>query len=295
MSDLGLMHYCLGIEVWQKEEVVFLTQSKYARDLLYKFNMQDCKTLSTPMDVNMKLTAYDESKKVDSYLYKQLVGSLIYLTHTRPDISYVVGVVSQFMQNPSQAHWKSAKRILRYIQGTLNFGLKYEQPEVPMLVGYTDADWASNIDDRRYTSGHTFSYGTTTVSWSSKRQPTVALSSTKTEYRALNNATQEAVWLRRLLVDLGQSQVDATTISCDNQSCIHLAKNLILHAQTKHIEIHYHFVREKILDETFDLVFCKSEDQMADIFTKSLGKCKFKKFLTLLGIEECNFIIEGEC
>ncbi|KAJ7541297.1 hypothetical protein O6H91_10G052900 [Diphasiastrum complanatum] len=295
MSDSGLMHYCLGIEVWQKEDNVILMQSKSARDLLYKFNMQDCKSLSTPMEANTKLSAFDEAKKVDAYLYRQLVGSLIYLTHTRPDIPYVVGMVSQFMQEPSQTHWKAAKRILRYVRGMLNFGLKYDQYEALMLVGYTNADWPGNIDDRRSTNAHTFSYGTAATSWSSKKQPTVALSSTEAEYCALSNATQEVIWLQRLLTDLGKSQVDATTVYCDNKSCIHLAKNPILHAQTKHIEIHHHSVREKIIDGTIDLVFCKYENQVIDIFTKSLGKCKFENFHSLLGIEECNFIIEGEC
>lgn len=169
MTDLGLMHYCLGIEVWQKNGCIMLSHSKYAHEVLSRFHMQDCKPLDTPMDAHAKLTAFEESKDFDATLYRQLVGSLIYLTTTRPDISYAVGRVSQFMSQPKVEHWIAAKRILRYICGTIQLGICYAlhdhiSLEYFTLQGYVDSDWASDSMDRKSNTGFMFHLGSGAIS-----------------------------------------------------------------------------------------------------------------------------------
>jgi hypothetical protein len=194
--------------------------------------MSECKAMSTPLEQNAKLYNEDGSKEADGTLYRQLVGSLNYLTTTRPDIAYSVNILSQFMAKPSESHWKAAKKFLRYLKGTVNFGIMYTNDCDVELTGYSDSD--------------SFNIGTGVVSWRNKKQPTVSLSSTEVEYKALCNATCEFVWLRRILEDIGNKQMRPTILKCDNQSSIKLAHNPIYHARTKHIEIQHHFVREKI-------------------------------------------------
>jgi hypothetical protein len=164
------------------------------------------------------------------------VGSLNYLTTTRPDISYYVSVLSQFMEKPHESHWNAAKTLLRYLKGTLDYGIKYTDASNVELTGYSDSHWAGNMDDRRSTTGYAFSIGSGVVSWSSKKKPTVSLSSTEAEYKALCVATCETIWLRRLLQDVGGERKEPTMIICDNQSSINIAKNPIFHARTKHVE-----------------------------------------------------------
>ena len=174
------------------------------------------------------------------------MGSLNYLTTTRPDIAYSIGILSQFMAKPLESHWVIAKKVLRYLKGTVNFGIMYTDNCDVELTGYSDLDWDGNPDDKKSTLGYAFNIGTGVVSWSSKKLPTVSLSSTEAEYKALFNATCEVVWLRRILEDISKKKMNPTVLKCDNQSCIKLAHNLNYHARTKHIEIQHHFVREKI-------------------------------------------------
>ena len=176
--------------------------------------------------------------------YRQLVGSLIYLTITRPDLSYPVGLLSQFMQTPRDIHLDCAKRVLRYVSGTMDFGILYKSATPIRLEGYTDADWADYRADRRLTSGFVFSLGSGAISWSSKKQPTIiALSSTEAEYRSATVAAYEVVWLKRILKDLGVPIKDPILLYYDNMSNIHLARNPVFQAQTKHIEVHYYFIK----------------------------------------------------
>lgn len=295
MKDLGLVHYCLGLEVWKKRHSVFISQAKYACEVLKRFNMQDCKPVSTPIDTSNKPSRDDGTPFVDMTLYRQLVGSLIYLTTSRPDISYAVGVVSQYMSSPTEAHWKAAKRVLRYVKGTTNYGILYTDEGGLQLEGFTDSDWAGDRDDRKSTTGYAFSLGSGAISWCSKKQPTVTLSSTEAEYRAAAKATCEAIWLRRLLGDVQITQVDPTVIYCDSQSCIQLAKNPVYHARTKHIEVDQHFLREKIQSGEIQLTYCDTNDQAADIFTKALSKDKFEKFRSMLGVSVNKIAIKGGC
>jgi hypothetical protein len=211
-------------------------------------------------------------------MYRRIVGSLIYMTITRPDLSYAVGVVNQFMQTPQKPHLDAVRRILRYIKHTLQCGIFYEAKSQLQVHGYTDVDWAGNVSDRRSTSGFMFSFGSGAVSWSSKKQSTVALSSTEAEYKGAAIATCEVIWLQKLLSDLGQLVDAPVVIYYDNISSILLANNPVYHARTKHIEVHYHFIREKVLAKEIDLINVNTEDQVADIFTKALGTDKLRKF-----------------
>lgn len=233
---------------------------------------------------------------MDSTTYRQLIGSLIYLTNTRPDLSYAVSILSRFMQEPRDSHWNAAKRVLRYIQGTKDFGLLYTKTKNFVLGGYSDADFAGSIDDRASTSGYLMNMGSAAVSWSCKKQATVATSSAEAEYISAWEAACEIVWLRRILQDLGISQAEATSLFIDSQSAIKLAKNPVFHSKTKHVDTKYHHIRSLIAKDVLKPVYCPSEDQISDIFTKPLGRIKFTKFRDELGIC-CNVSLDhrGEC
>jgi hypothetical protein len=242
--------------------------------MLFKFGMAKCKPISTPLDRTVKLHP-DSGRVCDPTQFRQIIGSLIYLTITRPDVSYPVRVISQYMARPTEEHLQSALRILRYVSDTKDRGLLYRAGTTVQLAGYTDADWAGNAADRRSTSGYAFSIWSAAIVWSSKKQPTVALSSTEAEYRGAAVATCEAIWVKRLLKDLHEEVSDPTVIYCDNLSNIQLAKN---------IEVHYHFVRERVLSGDVELRHVPTDRQVADIFTKALGLDKLRQFLGALGL-----------
>ncbi|GLJ07318.1 hypothetical protein SUGI_0064280 [Cryptomeria japonica] len=235
MTDLGLLHYFLGIEISQSSSGITLSQPKYALDLLAHFHMADCKPALTPFLSRVKLEAQCSSPLVDATLYRQLVGSLIYLTHTRPDISFAVGMVSRFMQEPYELHWKAAKCILHYIQGTHHYGIHYAAGTGLCLVGYTDSDWAGDLVDRKSTSGYSFHLGSGPICWQSKKQHAIALSSTEAEYRGTVNAAIETIWLQQILIEFGFTTPWPTVLHCDNQNAIAISKNPVQHQQTKHI------------------------------------------------------------
>lgn len=288
MSDLGLMKYFLGIQVKQAKGELFISQEKYIKDMLQKFQMDKSKPVTTPMALNEKLKQDDGVEKADAKLYRRLVGSLIYLNNTRPDIIHAVNVVSRYMQEPSKLHYAAVKRILRYLQGSQRQGIKYVKEEKNELVGYSDSDWAGSIDDRKSTSGYIFCLGSKIISWSSKKQKTIALSSAEAEYIAATDAACEAVWLRRVLLDLQQTQVQPTIIYCDNMSAIALSKNPVFYARSKHIELRHHFIRDLVNKEEIILKYVGTNEQAADFLTKAVTIEKFRKFKNQLQIkEEC--------
>ncbi|KAL5729604.1 hypothetical protein ACHQM5_002532 [Ranunculus cassubicifolius] len=284
MSDLGLMKYFLGIQVQQSKGKIIVSQEKYTTDLLKRFNMSNCKPVATPLVVNEKLQLDDGSPKADAKTYRSLVGSLLYLTNTRPDIEYSVSLLSRFMHEPSNLHFSAAKRILRYLQGTKNLGLKYMKEDDTKLAGFTDSDWAGSVDDRKSTSGYVFRLGSKVISWSSKKQQTIALSSAEAEYIAATDATCEAAWLRRILTDLQQEDEAPTTIHCDNKSAIAMTKNPVFHSRSKHIEIKHHFIRDYVSKGEIQLEYVNTNEQLADIFTKAISTEKFNYFRECLKI-----------
>jgi hypothetical protein len=237
MTDIGLMHYFLGLEVWQEPGHIFLGQGKYVCDILSRFQMGDSRPMTTPMITNWKKLHASESQLVDSTLYRQLIGSLMYLVNTRPDICFAVNTLSQFMVEPRRVHWVATKHVLRYLCGTVDYGLDYHRGDGVRLVGYTDSDWAGCVSDRKSTSGCCFGLGSAVVSWFSRKQKSVALSSAKAEYMAASQASCEALWLRKMLIGLFGVQLRPTVIFCDNQSCIKLSENPVFHDRSKHIEI----------------------------------------------------------
>lgn len=284
MTDIGLMSYYLGIEVKQSDEGIFVSQKNYATKVLKEFNMENCQPVSTPVECGTKLSRFDDAEKVNPTLFRKLVGNLRYLTCSRPDILYGVGIISRFMESPTSSHMKAAKRILRYIKGTLDYGLLYSSSKNFNLVGYSDSDWGGDMDDRRSTTGYLFSLGNAAFTWCSKKQPIVTLSTCEAEYVAAAACVCHAIWLRKLLEMLQISQDEATEIFVDNKSAIALGKNPIFHDRSKHIDTRFHFIRESISKKEVQLKYVKSQDQVADIFTKPLKFGDFARLRARLGL-----------
>ncbi|KAM1673061.1 hypothetical protein ACFXTN_037886 [Malus domestica] len=243
MTDLGLLHHCIGIGVIQEANSIFIYQMKYVETLLERYGLKGCKPVSTPLIANEKLKKDDGGEPADASLYKSIVGSLLYLTAIRSDLMFSASLLSKFMQNPSKVHMGTAKRVLRYVQGTLYYGIKYEMGKSTILIGFCDSDWGGSEDDSRSTSGYAFTFGSGDFSWASVKQQSVALSTAKAEYMSASKATAQAIWLRFILKDFGKLQVEATPLLCDNTSAIAMTKNPIFHQRTKHIKRRYHFIK----------------------------------------------------
>ena len=284
MKDLGNLHYFLGLEVLSDSSGIYLCQAKYISDLLSKAGITDTKVASTPLEYNLRLTPASGPPLRDPTLYRQLVGSLVYLTVTRPDIAHAVHTVSQFMASPCSDHHAAVLRILRYLKGTMFHGLHFSSTSSPILQGYSDADWDGDLTDRRSTTGYCFFLGDSLISWRSKKQSLTARSSTEAEYRALADTTQELLWLRWLLSDMGAPQSDPTPLWCDNTSAIQIAHNDVFHERTKHIEIDCHFVRQHVVRKTVHLKPISTTDQPADLFTKSHLPGRFQFLLSKLNL-----------
>eukprot|EP00731_Ephydatia_muelleri_P018948 Em0011g988a len=274
MKDLGKLHYCLGINIEYDENK--------------RYQLSEAKSSCTPADINVKLVKDDGAAKLaDSVCYQSMVGSLLYAAiATRPDIAQAVGAVSKFNSCPTETHLTGVKHILRYLKGTINLGLKFEKTADSSIIGFSDADWAGDLDNRHSTSGNLFVMSGGAISWLSKKQPVVALSTTEAEYVALGAATQEVVWLRRLLSDIKASPKMPTIISEDNQGTIAIARNPVYHARTKHIDIKYHYVREALMDGVIDLVYCPTQQMTADILTKPLSRDQFETLRHEMGLKD---------
>ena len=293
ICDLGEMKYFIGMEIYQSKDGIFICQKKYAEDILKKFKMEKCKPIATPLEANLKLSKEDGYASTDEKQFRSLVGSLLYLTATRPDLMYAASLLSRFMQSPSEAHFAAGKRILRYLRGTADYGIFYKSNSTEDLKGYTDSDWAGSVDDMKSTSGYTFFIGSGAISWNSRKQETVAQSTAEAEYIAASSAVSQVIWIRKILSDLGCLTYGATTIYCDSKSAVAIAKNPVDHGRTKHIKVKYHFIREAEGTHQVSLIHCGSNEQVADIFTKPLPRDKFQHFRTALGMmsqrskEEC--------
>ncbi|WOG95317.1 hypothetical protein DCAR_0414632 [Daucus carota subsp. sativus] len=234
MKDLGPPQFLFG----------HLRSATERYNIIAWAGMQSCNPVSTPVDSNAKLSADSGDPLHDPTLYRSLAGALQYLTFTRPDIFYAVQQICMHMHDPRIPHWNALKRIIRYIKGTLSFGLTLGHHRDPSLLAYTDADWAGCTDTRRSTSGFRIYYGDNLLSWSPKRQSTISSSSAEAEYRGVANVVVEICSLRNLLLELHHPHTQATLVYCDNVSAIYLSNNPVQHQRTKHIEIDIHFVRE---------------------------------------------------
>lgn len=292
MSDLGPCAYYLGMTIKRDRRagIIRLGQEAYITRFLNHFNCWNLNPASTPLETSRKLQPAEEGYEAPRKLredYQSAVGSLMYaMLGTRPDIAYAVSLVSRYSANPTPAHWNAVIRIFRYLRGTVHYELVYKG-SLEDLTGYTDSDWAGD-STRRSTSGYLFNLGSGAISWSSKRQATVALSTCEAEYIGQTQATKEAIWLKNLLNQLlrpDDSDPKATVIFGDNQGAIALAKNAQFHARTKHIDIAHHFVREKVNDGTVDIRYVPTDKQLADGLTKALCLDKFVAFRDALGVE----------
>eukprot|EP00253_Pinus_taeda_P022750 PITA_22750 len=257
MTDLGYVHYYLGIEVTQHPKSIFLSQKKYIGDPLNRFGMTECNPLTTPMEQNLKLTSIEGKEFEDA---------------------------TKFVQKPCEGHWFAAKRVLRYLKGTQDFGIKYTQVDDFKLIGYSYSDFDGDKETWVSTLGYAMSLGSGAVSWRSHKQSVPIDSTTKAEYVAVAEATKEIVWLRKIIEDLQVKQVQSTPLMIDNTSAIKLAKNPKFHDRTKHINTKYHLIRHHVETKTIHLRLCSTNEKIADIFTKACGRETLERFRMMLGL-----------
>ena len=281
MKDLGQVSLFLGIEFGTEIGQVTMSQEKYIAKILDRFGMQDCKPRATPCELNPQVTESDPLNESELKLYRQIVGALIYvMTATRPDISYTITKLSQYMSCALKHHMTMAKHVLRYLKGTINEKLVFvKSDEGVNVTGFCDADWA-NDDDRKSITGYCFRITNQgpMISWKSRKQPTVALSSCEAEYMSMTAAVQEGKYLMSLLIEVLNFNQNQFALLCDNQGAIALAKNPVKHNRSKHIDIRYHFIRDEVATEKVVIQYVPTEDNVADVFTKPMSKIKFQKF-----------------
>ena len=291
ITDLGELHWILGIEVKRVRErcTIHLSQRSYIDSMLRRYGFEDLKPVSLPMEASIRLTSAQSPSTTQQIAhmrnipYQEAVGSLMYASlGTRPDITYAVQTVSRFSKNPGEAHWEAVKRIFRYLKGTKEFWLTYGGPQKE-LKGYADAD-GSMAEDRHAISGYAFLLRGGAISWAAKRQEIVSLSTTESEYVAVTHASKEAIWLRSLITQLFDIELEPTTLFSDNQSAIALTKDHQYHPRTKHIDIRFHFIRWIIDNGSIRLIYCPTEDMLADTLTKALPSPKVKHFAVELGL-----------
>ena len=278
------MKYVLGIEVAYSKNGIILSQQKYVLDILAETGFMDCRPAKTPMEVNHKLTLNDDEPKTNAGEYQRLVGRLIYLAHTRLDISYAVNILSQFMHSPRLSHLQAAHRVLRYLKGTTGLGLHFRKSGMICLDAYTDSDSAGSLSDRRSTSGYCLFLAGNLVIWRSKKQDVVARSSTETEFRALAHGLTEIIWIKRISQDLNIEINGTCNVFCDNQSTIRLAHNPVQHDRMKHVSIDRHYIKETLEQNNIHIPYIQSAEQRADVLTKGLPKEHFMKLRRKLGL-----------
>ncbi|KDR64888.1 hypothetical protein GALMADRAFT_82558 [Galerina marginata CBS 339.88] len=291
ITDLGELHWILGIEVRRirEERRILLSQRSYLESIIRRYGFEDLKPVSIPMDPNVRLTSDQSPSTTQEFArmrdipYHEAVGSLMYASlGTRPDITYAVQAVSRFASKPGIAHWDAVKRIFRYLNGSKNLWLSYGGQRKE-LVGFADAD-GNMAEDRHAISGYAFILHGGAISWTTKRQEIISLSTTESEYVAATHAAKEGLWLRSLITQLFATKLDPTTLFSDNQSAIALAKDHQYHARTKHIDIRFHFIRWIVENGSLRLVYCPTDDMVADALTKALPSPKVKHFAAELGL-----------
>lgn len=303
MEDLGPAHCVVGIEIHSTKEGGYsLSQAAMIQTVLERFRVEDCKPASTPFPGGTKILRASDSEVLDfqnsKLPYNSLVGSLMYISQgTRPDISYAVGALSQHLSRPSMLAWSMGLHVLQYLKGTQNVGLIYDGHD-GIIEGnqswsfpecHSDSDWAGDPNTRRSTTGYLFKMNGAAVSWKSRLQPTVSLSSTEAEYKATTAAGQEIVWLRGILRHMSLEQSPPTTLCSDSTGAVALTKKGIFHARTKHIEVQYHWIREQVEQKVIILRHISNQHMFADTLTKPLHPGPFRTFQDMIGLE----IIDG--
>jgi hypothetical protein len=289
--DLGEISWLLGISIIRDLDActISLGQQAYIDHILERMKLTDAKPISTPLEPGIDLS-YDSNAVSPQVLsltekaeYREGIGPLSYVcTGSRPDLAYPVSTLSRFMESPRTTHLVAMRRVFKYLKATRNLRLVLGGDNCD-LIGYSDADWASQMD-RHSISGYAFYVGNGAVSWSSKKQPIITLSSTESEYVALTHASKELIWLRKLIHELVQPILSPSPLNCDNQGAISLSKDATFHARTKHIDTRFHFIRQIVNSKLTSLIYCPTDDMIADIFTKPLSRPKLEKFRRLLGL-----------
>ena len=270
MSMVGELNYFLGLQVKQRKDGIFISQEKYAKNLIKKFDLDSKKHASTPMSSLAKLSLDPANVEVDPALYRSMIGNLLYLTVSRPNITFSVGVCAQFQAAPKESHLTVIQRIIRYVNGIFDYGIwNSKEDSNKCLAGYSDADWAECIDDRKSTSSDCFYLDNNLVSWISKKQNLVSLSMAEAEYIIAGSCYMQLLPMKKLLHDYGITQ-DTMCVLCDNTSAINLSKNPVQYSKSKHIEIRYHFIRDLVEDKIVWLEFINTDNQKVDVFTKPL-------------------------
>jgi hypothetical protein len=291
MTDLGEPRRLLGMRISSSDDGILLDQEAYILEQLSKFEMMDSKHVDTPeqtgfyLDKEMCATSVDEKQDMMGTPFRELVGALNWIaTCTRPDISHAVSSLCRYLDNPGRQHWTSAKRVLKYLKGSSNFGLFFQGNQQPHLIAYSDSDWAGDKDSRKSTTGYTLMMSGCAISWKSSLQKIVACSSTEAEYIALSETMREVIWIRQMLTELGFNQKSATTVFEDNQGCISISKNRRTDKRTKHIDLRFHFCRDQVEQGTISVEYCPTEAMIADGLTKPINAPKFKWCRAAMGV-----------
>ncbi|CAJ2635289.1 unnamed protein product [Trifolium pratense] len=288
MTDMGKLNYFLGLQFEATSKGILMHQKKYMKELLLKFNMLECNPAVTPIEVNSKLDLDDNGETVNETLYKQMVGSLRYLCNSRPDLAFAVGAVSRFVNSPKKSHMIAVKKIMRYVKGTMDYGILLPNTlsnAVNRLEGFSDSDWCGDHVDRRSTTCYIFKFLDAPISWCSKKQPVIALSSCEAEYIACAFAACQGIWLESLLKDIKIELTEPMQLLVDNKSAINLARNPISHGRSKHIETRFHFIRDQVNKGKIVLSHCPTDEQQADILTKGLKHDRFIGLRNKLGVK----------
>ncbi|GKB76433.1 hypothetical protein Tco_0943328 [Tanacetum coccineum] len=285
MSMIGKLNFFSGLQIKQIEDGIFFNQSKNIKEMLKKFGLEDSKPTKTPMSTEIKLTKDDESDSVDCIKYRGMIGSLLYLTASRPDIMFSICLCARFQENSKTTHLESVKRIFRCIRGTIHYGLWYPKGTIIETIVYTYSDHAGNYADRKSTSGVCTFMGCCLTSWFAKKQTAFAISMTGAEYVSAEKACQQALWMKQSLIDYDIC-LDNVPIMCDNKGAINLSRNPIQHSRIKHIEIRHHFLRNNVQKGNISIKKVASKDNIADILTKPLKREVFNYLRLGLGMME---------
>ncbi|KAJ9542453.1 hypothetical protein OSB04_028959 [Centaurea solstitialis] len=283
MSMMGELTFFLGLQVRQRPNGIFINQAKYVQDLLKRFDFGGSNSAATPMPRNFQLNADTSGKPVDQKTYRAIIGSLLYLTASRPDIVFSTGVCARFQCDPRDSHLSAVKRILRYLKGTPDFGLWYPKDSGFELIAYTDSDHAGCKLNRKSTSGACQFLGDKLVSWSSRKQNCISLSTAEAEYVAAACCCSQVLWMKTQLADFGYT-MQRIPIYCDSKSAIQITANPVQHSRTKHIDIRYHFIKDHVEKGNVELYFVESDYQLADLFTKPFDEKRHFFLLSKLGM-----------
>ncbi|GJX07642.1 putative ribonuclease H-like domain-containing protein [Tanacetum coccineum] len=283
MSSMGELSFFLGFQVKQKSDGIFISQDKYVAEILKKFDLASIKIASTPIETNKPLTKDEEAENVDVHLYRSMIGLLMYLTASRPDIMFDVCACARFQVTPKTSHLHAVKRIFRYLKGQPKLGLWYPRDSPFDLEAFSDSDYAGASLDRKSTTGGCQFLGKRLISWQCKKQTIVANSTTEAEYVAAANCCGQVLWIQNQMLDYGYNLMN-TNIYIDNESTICIVKNPVSHSKTKHIEIRYHFIRDSYEKKLIQVIKIHTDKNVADLLTKAFDVSRFNFLIASIGL-----------